>query len=67
LKALIDGRTYELESQTILPKGVVPLGDYHAKLIDDKQKPTGEFQRTYDVMFVDGSTRKFSVTGQMDK
>jgi hypothetical protein len=66
LEAVIDGGKYQLRSETILPKGVVALGDYKAKLVSDKQKPTREFTREYDLMFPDGSTRKFSVIGQME-
>ena len=66
LDVLIDGSKYELRSETILAKGVVALGDYKAKLVSDKQKPTHEFTREYDLMFPDGSTRKFSVIGQME-
>ena len=66
LDAVVEGKKYELRSETILPKGVVALGDYKAKLVSDKQKPTHEFTREYDLMFPDGSTRKFSVIGQME-
>ena len=66
LDAVIDGKKYELRSETILQKGVVALGDYKAKLVSDKQKPTHEFTREYDMMFPDGSTRKFTVIGQME-
>jgi len=66
LNVLIDGAKYELQSETYFPKGVVGLGDYQAKLVSDEQKPTREFTRTYDLMFPDGSTRKFRVIGQME-
>jgi hypothetical protein len=66
LAAVVDGKKYELRSETILQKRVVALGDYKAKLVTDKQKPTHEFTREYDLMFPDGSTRKFSVIGQME-
>jgi hypothetical protein len=66
LAALIDGAKYELEGETYFPKGIVALGDYKAKLVKDQQKPTHEFNRTYELMFPDGSTRKFRVTGQVE-
>lgn len=66
LSALIDGAKYELEAKTLLPKGIVALGDYKAKLTKDKQKSTHEFNRTYSLMFPDGSTRDFDVTGQVE-
>ncbi|MHB1937863.1 MAG: hypothetical protein ACYCOR_14920 [Acidobacteriaceae bacterium] len=39
---------------------------HKARLIKDKQKPTHEFNRSYELMFPDGSTRKFRVTGQVE-
>jgi len=66
LTAVVDGVKYELESETILPRGVVALGDYQAKLLEDEQKPTHEFKRAYELMFPDGSTRKFRVIGQTE-
>jgi hypothetical protein len=66
LSAVIDGAKYELESETYFPKGIVALGDYKAKLVQDQEKPTHEFNRTYELMFPDGSTRKFRVTGQVE-
>jgi hypothetical protein len=66
LSVLIDGAKYQLESETFFPKGIVAIGDYQAKLVDDQQKPTHEFTRVYELMFPDGSTRKFNVTGQME-
>lgn len=64
--AIIDGAKYELQSETFFPKGIVALGDYQAKLVSDEQKLTHEFTRTYELMFPDGSTRKFRVIGAME-
>jgi hypothetical protein len=66
LCVLVDGAKYEMESLTNLPKGVIVLGDYKANLIKDQQKSTHEFNRTYSLMFPDGSTRDFVVTGQVE-
>ncbi len=66
LTVLVNGTKYELESETFFPKGIVALGDYKAKLVKDQQKPTHEFNRSYELMFPDGSTRKFRVTGQTE-
>jgi len=66
LTAQVEGKKYELESETFFSKGLVALGDYQAKLGDHKEKPTGEFTRSYDLMFPDGSTRTFNVIGQME-
>ena len=66
LTVAIDGAKYELESETLLPKGIVALGDYPAKLTEDQQKPTHEFTRAYELKFPDGSARKFRVIGQTE-
>ena len=66
LSVLVDGVKYEMESLTIFPKGIVALGDYKAKLVKDQQKPTHEFSRIYELMFPDGTTRQFTVTGQVE-
>ncbi len=66
ISVLIDGAKYEMESVTALPKGIIALGDYKAKLVKDQQKPTREFNRTYSLMFPDGSTRDFVVTGELE-
>lgn len=57
LTVQVKGKKYELESETFFSKGLVALGNYQAKLGDHKEKPTGEFTRSYDLMFPDGSTR----------
>lgn len=66
LDVVIAGKKYELQSLTYFPKGVVPLGDYPAKLHENRVKPTGEFWRSYDLMFPNGSTRIFKVIGVME-
>lgn len=66
LSVLINGAKYELESENYHAKAIVALGDYKARLVQDQQKPTHEFNRTDDLMFPDGSTRQFVVTGQLE-
>jgi hypothetical protein len=66
ITANIDGKKYELQSATFFPKGIVALGDYKAVLVDEPTKPTGEFTRTYNLLFPDQSKRKFYVIGQME-
>ncbi len=66
LTAQVEDKKYELESETFFSKGLVALGDYQAKLGDHKEKPTGEFTRSYNLMFPDGSTRTFNVIGQIE-
>lgn len=66
LSVMIDGAKYELEAETRTPKGIIAIGDYKAKLVKDQQKPTHEFSRIYELMFPDGTTRQFTVTGQIE-
>ena len=66
ITADIDGKKYELQSETFFPKGIVALGDYKAVLVDEKTRPTGEFTRTYDLLFPDQSKRRFYVIGQTE-
>jgi hypothetical protein len=63
LRVTIDGQKYELQSDTLLAKGVIALGDYPGRLITDEHKPTKEFTREYTLQFPDGSTRNFQVIG----
>lgn len=66
LDVVIDGTKYELQAETLLAKGVVALGDYKARLVSDKKKPTNEIMRQYELQFPDRSTRKFEVIGVME-
>lgn len=64
LRVTIDGRKFELRSETLRPKGLVALGDYQARLADDQTKPTGEFTREYTLRLRDGSTRTYQVISE---
>ena len=66
LTVLIDGTRYELESEMFLAKGIVALGNYKARLVEDQQRPTHEYTKTYEVQFADRSTRKYRVIGQLE-
>ena len=60
LTALIDGKQCELESQ--LPVyGFLILGDYKAKLVDDRHKPTYDSWQIYELLLPDNKTRRFVV------
>jgi hypothetical protein len=63
LHVVIDGQPYQLEAHTLLPRGVISLGDYPARLASDEQKSTNEFTRAYTIQFPDHSTRTFDVIG----
>jgi len=63
IRATIDGNKYALQAETILSKGVLPLGDYKAKLLG-KENPKNPLKRKYEFLLEDGSTRKFKIVGE---
>jgi hypothetical protein len=63
LDVLIDGKKYELECAGGL---VVPVGDYKAKISQEKISPNHEYSRGYQLLFSDGSTRKYGVVGESE-
>jgi hypothetical protein len=71
LKVVIDGKKYELEAPTLranLQAGVASLGlgDYKAKLVQDKHKTAYESSQAYEFLFPDNTTRKFTVVGRTE-
>jgi hypothetical protein len=71
LNVMIDGRKYELEAPTLranLQAGValLALGDYKAKLVQDKHKTAYESSQAYELLFPDNTTRKFTVVGRIE-
>jgi hypothetical protein len=61
LDVLIDRKKYELQSNS--NTGVLALGDYKAKLVQDLHKTSYESSQTYEFLFPDMKVRKFSVSG----
>ena len=61
LKVLIDGKKYELEAGGAL---LLRVGDYKAKVEKDNTQRTYEYQRVYEFLFADGSTRRYWVVGE---
>jgi hypothetical protein len=71
LNVVIDGKKYELEAPTLkvnLQAGValLALGDYKAKLVQDKHKNGYESSQAYEFLFPDNRTRKFTVVGRIE-
>jgi hypothetical protein len=64
LSVSINGKKYELRA--ISDGSLLTLGDYLAKLAEDKHKTTYESLQAYDFLFPDGRTVRFTVTGQSE-
>jgi hypothetical protein len=58
LKVLIDGKKYELEAGGAL---LLRVGDYKARVEKDNTQRAYEYQRAYEFLFADGSTRRYWV------
>ena len=70
--ATIDGKHYQLQGPTSSARafsrgnGLIDPGDYHAKLTTDEHKTSYESAQQFEILFPDGSTRKFGVIGQWE-
>ena len=64
LDVVINGNKYELQATS--SNGVLALGDYKAKLVQDVHKTAYESSQTYEFLFSDMKVRKFSVIGQTE-
>ena len=63
LEVIIDGKKYELECPGSF---VLSVGDYKARILQDKIAPNHEYTRQYELLFANGSTRKFAVIGESE-
>jgi hypothetical protein len=66
LTVVIDGKHYNLESETTLANRLLALGDYKAKLVRDEHTTAYDSYRVYEFLFPDKKTRKFIVVGQTE-
>jgi hypothetical protein len=70
LDVLIDGKKCELDGDppkvSVLRWGVISPGDYKAKLTEDRHKGDYLRQRQYEILFPDGSTKKFYLVGESE-
>lgn len=71
LNVVIDGKKYEREAPTLranLQAGValLALGDYKAKLVQDKHRTACESSQAPEFLFPDNTTRKFTVVGWIE-
>lgn len=72
LTATIKGMHYQLVGPTSSGKlyshanGLINPGDYRARLTVDEHKSSYESMQQYEILFPDGTTRKFSVVAQSE-
>jgi hypothetical protein len=67
LKVEIDGKTYDLTSRGLYAHfGLLRIGDYKARMLKEDTKLGNEYSRTYELLFPDGRTRKYQVTGEYE-
>jgi hypothetical protein len=72
LNVIVGGKKYELYGTSIgaisdavaQPAGVLPVGDYKAKLIQQNLKPSYLLFRSYEILLPDGKTITLRVIGQ---
>jgi hypothetical protein len=72
LNVTVGGKKYELYGTSISaisdsaaqPAGVLPVGDYKAKLIQENLKPAYLLFRSYQILLPDGKTITLRVIGQ---
>lgn len=62
LDVTIEGKKYELDGG--IDDRLLHVGDYHAKITQDYVDPGSEYRREYELLFPDGTKRKFSVIGE---
>ncbi len=65
LTVVIDGKKYEL-SDTSFRNDLFRVGDYKATIIKDETDRSYEYQRTYQFLMPDGSTRQYIVVGETE-
>jgi hypothetical protein len=65
LDVVRDGKKYELQA-LMSDCALLALGDYPAKLTQDKHKTAYESARTYELLFPDKKTRQYMVVGQTE-
>jgi len=63
LTVVIDGKKYELQER-YPGNDVLRVGDYKARIAEDKTQRAYEYQRTYEFLFPDGQIRQYYVVGE---
>lgn len=72
LTVTIAGKHYQVQGPTSSARafthgnGLLNLGDYRVKLVEDTHKTVYESNQVYEFLLPDNSTRKFGVIGQSE-
>ena len=72
ISATINGKHYRLIGPTssartfLRGNGLINPGDYHARLTTDDHKTVYESLQQFEILFPDGSTRRFNVIAQSE-
>ncbi len=67
IKAVIDGRTFWLEAakpKYDLKDGLLELGTYKVRLLDDEHPIDSKFKRSYTFIYPNGKTEDYFVIGE---
>jgi hypothetical protein len=75
LEVVTNGKNYTLLGSTFIAKvkgigglhtGVLPIGDYKARLIPENYQPSYILFLSYEMLLPDGKTAKFTVVGEKE-
>ena len=67
LDVTIDGKKYEMVGNRAKKNVyVLRLGDYKAKVLKEDTSRTYEYNRSYELLFADGTTGDFQVTAEIE-
>lgn len=61
LNVVIQGKKYELYTSRAVRDRLLVPGDYKARLVKSKNKPSYELDRTYELEYPDGKTEKYKL------
>lgn len=64
LDVIVGGKKYELEAWPFYV--VLPVGDYKARISKENISPNHEYSRVYELLFADGTTRRYTVVGESE-
>ncbi|MGA2673974.1 MAG: hypothetical protein ABSE99_12175 [Terracidiphilus sp.] len=65
LRVVIDGKKYQLIALGSVP-WALPVGDYRARITEDKPIQGGKYERRYEIIFPDGKTTQYEVGGESE-